>query len=286
MERELWPLLYRLLQKVAKTIHQKNVSYQPWVIVAVVLWAALHDRPVSWACRPEHWSTTRLKPWRLPSPSTISRRASTVDTAVAWRALEVLIREQQQVHFLSFLDGKPLLVGGATKDRDARAGRAVGGMGRGYKLHALWSNRAIPEAWHVEPLNVAETDVADRLVRQAARGGYLLADGNYDTSPLFDAAAAGGYQMLVPPPAKGAGKGHHYQSPFRLRSIDLMQTSFGRELYAQRITIESLFGNACSFAGGMATLQPWVRHLPRVRTWTWAKLLINGVRIERKRLAA
>jgi hypothetical protein len=286
MERELWPLLYRLLQRVAKTIHQKNVTYQPWVVVAVVLWAALHDRPISWACRPEHWSTTRLRPWQLPSPSTMSRRANTVGTALAWRALEVLIREQDEVHCLSFLDGKPLVVGGASKDREARAGRAVGGFGRGYKLHALWSNRAIPEAWYVEPLNIAEADVADRLVRQAARGGYLLADGNYDASPLLDAAAEAGYQMLVPPPAQGAGRGHHYQSPFRLRSIKLMQMSFGQELYAQRIRIECLFGNACSFAGGMATLPPWVRHLPRVRTWTWAKLLINAVRIERKRLAA
>ena len=37
MERELWPLLYRLLQSVAKDFHQKNVTYQPWILVAVLL---------------------------------------------------------------------------------------------------------------------------------------------------------------------------------------------------------------------------------------------------------
>lgn len=279
MERELWPLLYRLLREVGKTIHQKDVTYQPWVIVAVVLWAALHDRPVRWACKPQNWSTTVLRPIQLPSNSTISRRAHTVGTALVWTALEQRLRDSDLPGLLSFLDGKPMEVGGASKDRDARSGRSVGHLGRGYKLHALWSTRCLPEAWDVAPLNVAETVVARELVRQAARGGYLLADGNFDASPLFDAATAGGYQMLVPPPESGAGEGHHYQSPFRLRSIALMTQPFGAELYRQRIRIESSFGNATSFGGGLAPLPAWVRRLHRVRTWTWAKLLINGSRI-------
>ena len=78
MERELWPPLYRLLRDVAKDFHQKYVQYQPWVLVAVMLWAALHDRPVCWACQRRHWSTTTLKPPRLPSPSTLSRRLDAV----------------------------------------------------------------------------------------------------------------------------------------------------------------------------------------------------------------
>ena len=286
MERELWPLLYRVLCKVGKTIHQKDVTYQPWIIVAVILWAALHDRPVGWACKPENWSTTRLRPLQLPSHSTVSTRASKIATGLVWRALEQRLRDMEVPGLLSFLDGKPLEVGGASKDRQARVGRSAGRMGRGYKLHTVWSNRCLPEAWDITPLNVAETVVARDLVRQAARGGYLLADGHLDASPLFDAAAAGGYQLLVPPPETGAGAGHHYQSPFRLRSIELMHRPFGAELYRQRIRIESLYGNATSFGGGMAPLPAWVRHLDRVRTWTWAKLLINGARIMRnKRLA-
>ena len=74
MERELWPPLYRLLRATAKDFHQKYVQYQPWVLVAVLLWTALHDRPVSWACQRRHGSTTTLRPWTLPSASTLSRR--------------------------------------------------------------------------------------------------------------------------------------------------------------------------------------------------------------------
>src|SRR3954452_12488453 len=75
MERELWPRLYRLAQEAAAAVRQKGVSYQPGLIVTVLLWAAIHDRPIAWACRPAHWSTTSLRPARLPSPSTMSRRA-------------------------------------------------------------------------------------------------------------------------------------------------------------------------------------------------------------------
>jgi hypothetical protein len=75
MERELWPLRYRILQETAREVRQKYVQHQPWVIAAVLLWAALHDRPVSWACERRHWSTTKLCPARLPSGSACRLRA-------------------------------------------------------------------------------------------------------------------------------------------------------------------------------------------------------------------
>ncbi len=45
MERELWPTIYRLLRDEGADFSQKSVQYQPWLIVAVLTWAALHDRP-------------------------------------------------------------------------------------------------------------------------------------------------------------------------------------------------------------------------------------------------
>ena len=130
MERELWPLLYRLLQSTAKDFHQKYVTYQPWVLAAVVLWAALHDRPLSWACREDHWSTTRLRPVQLPSPATLSRRLSTVGTGLFLRALEQRLRDSGEPRLVAFLDGKPLPVGGPSKDPEAKRGRGAGGMAK------------------------------------------------------------------------------------------------------------------------------------------------------------
>ncbi len=280
MERELWPSLYRLLKETAKDFHQKYVQMQPWVLVAVMLWAALHDRPVSWACQRRHWSTTALKPWRLPSPATMSRRIDGVAVGLLWRALERRLRDGGRPALVAFVDGKPLPIGGNGKDPDARFGRGAGCVAKGYKLHTVWSNRALPEAWEVTPLNVGEKEVAGRLIGRLGYGGYLLADGNYDASHLYDAAFARGYQLVSPcRKAKAPGSGKHYQSPHRLRGLAILRGGFGKALFRARTAIERSFGNATTFGGGLGPLPAWVRGLERVRTWVWAKLLINAVRI-------
>jgi hypothetical protein len=280
MERELWPPLYCLLRDVAKDFHQKYVQFQPWVLVAVMLWAALHDRPVSWACQKRHWSTTTLKPRRLPSPSTLSRRIDSVGVGLLWRALEQRLRDSGTPALVAFVDGKPLPVGGNSKDPDARFGRGAGCIAKGYKLHAIWSTRPVPEAWTVTPLDANEKALAEQLVEQLHGGGYLLGDGNYDASYVYDAAMARGYQLVTPcRKAKNPGSGKHYQSPHRLRSMDILRGDFGKALYKARTAIERSFGHAGSFGGGLGPLPSWVRGLPRVRTWVWAKLLINAVRI-------
>lgn len=282
MERELWPELYRAVRMVGKQVWQKGQRYQPWILALVYLWAAIHDRPVCWACQRENWLTTRWQPPRWPSASTLSRRVHGVAMGVFWRALQTHLQAIGQDGWLTFADGKPLPVGSCSKDRDAKRGRVQGGFAQGYKLHEILGEKAFPAAWEVTPLNAAESVVAQSLVRQLSGGGYLLGDGNYDSGPLSDAAAIQGYQLLVPCENDRAGCGHRRQSPARLRSIALAPTSFGQELLAQRIRIEQHFGHLTTFAGGLAPLPNWVRRQQRVRTWVWAKLTINAIRILKK----
>ena len=178
------------------------------------------------------------------------------------------------------------MVGGCSKDPDARFGRAAGHVGKGYKLHAAWGSRPLPEAWEVAPLNEHEIKVAGRLFGQLP-GGYAVADANYDATALFDRAAACGYQLVAEQVDNNPGTGHHSQSPHRLRCIALLGTPFGRELFALRAGIERAFGNATAFAGGLGPLPAWVRRRHRVEQWVWAKLLINAARIRyRQGLAA
>lgn len=280
MERELWPVLYHALQQVAQEVRQKYVQLQPWVVVATMLWAALHDRPVRWACNPAHWSTTTLRPGTIPSEPTMSRRVDAVSTGVCWRLIEQRLRRSGSPAIVAFMDGKPLPVGNYSKDPDARWGRGAGGWAKGYKLHAVWATDALPEAWEVAPMNVSEKEVANRLIGQLHGGGYLLADGEYDASYLYDRSFAQGYQLLAPfRQAKHPGTGKHYQSPHRRHTIDLLQHPYGQTLYRLRPQIERAFGNATAFGGGLGPLPAWVRGWERVRTWVWAKLLINAARI-------
>src|SRR5262245_7661730 len=121
MERELWPPLYRLLLEVAATVRQKDVTYQPGILVAVLPWAALHDRPVCWACDERNWDT-RLRPCALPSPATMSRRLGDLAVGLILRALEDRLREARPLGLVQAIDGKPLPVGGLSHDPDARCG--------------------------------------------------------------------------------------------------------------------------------------------------------------------
>lgn len=132
----------------------------------------------------------------------MSRRVDRVGLGLLWRAVEQRLRalSAAQPALVALLDGKPLPVGGATKDPDARYGRAAGTMAKGYKLHTIWSTRALPETWEVTPLNAGEPVVARRLLLQLSGGGYVLADGNYDSNALFDLAKQQGYQLVVPLP--------------------------------------------------------------------------------------
>jgi hypothetical protein len=287
MERELWPELYQLVRKTGRQVHQKGVRYQPWAIALLVLWAALHDRPRSWACERKNWSTTRLQPLQLPSASVLTRRADSVGMGLFWRMLEQALRNSEYHGLLSIVDGKPLFVGGCTKDPDARFGFGAGIRGKGYKLHTIWANRCLPEAWEITPLNQHESIVARELVAQVDGGGYLLGDGNYDETPLHDMAGQRGYQLLTNDRRPNAGKGHRPVGAFRRRSIELRHTTFGQRLLAQRSTIERRFGHATIFAGGLGPLPAWVRRRTRVRTWVWVKLLINAARLKvHSRLAA
>src|SRR5439155_11164373 len=112
-------------------VQQKYVQLQPWVLVAAMLWAALHDRPVAWACNRRNWSTTSLRPCSIPSEGTMTRRIDSVSTGVFWRALEQRLRGSGNPALLTFLDGKPLPIGGNSKDPDARWGRGAGGLAKG-----------------------------------------------------------------------------------------------------------------------------------------------------------
>ena len=72
-------------------------------------------------------------------------------------------------------------------------------------------------------------------------GGYLLADGHYDASDLYDLAAAANHQLVAPRQHPGAGLGHHYQSEHRLRSLAMLEVpagvnDFGRRLHRRAST--------------------------------------------------
>ena len=170
MECELWPQLYASVMKVGKELRRNRVRYSDAAIVLVFLWGCLHDRPQCWACDAGNWRSTRLRPVRLPSDSTLSRCLESPSVKRFMKQLEHEVRCPEDSGLTKCIDAKPLPVGPCTKDPEAKAGRAVGGMARGYKLYAICGNRAFPESWSVHPLNKSEISVAKALIPQITGG--------------------------------------------------------------------------------------------------------------------
>ena len=134
-------------------------------------------------------------------------------------------------------------------------------------------------------MNVSEENMAaEMFLELKGSGGYLLGDKLYDSNRLHDIAASVGHQLIAARKRNGKGIGHHRHSPARLRSIELLQGTFGRDLYDLRRNIEHNFGNLTNFGGGLSPLPSWVRRLSRVRLWVGGKLILNA--LHRRQTAA
>ena len=285
MERERWLQLYELAVQLS---HRWGYGYQfsTAVIVGVWLWAVLHDRPVSWACQARHWPVDLLQGRRLPAQSTMSRRLRSEPVQRLLKLMEnrlkTLTSDPEVENLVKAIDGKPLPVGGNSKDPDASWGRGAGGLAKGYKLHAIWSQSALPVAWVVRPMKASEIAVAWELIERLEDTGYLLGDPGYDSNKLYDWSAEHGHRLIAPRRLKSKSFWHGYTSPFRRLATDFLEHGGYPLFHRLRTNIERKFGNCTSFAGGLAPLPAWVRRLPRVELWVQAKLLINAARAQAK----
>jgi hypothetical protein len=281
MELVRWMELYRLATELGKKF-RGGVRYSSAAIVCVFLWAAIHDRPVSWACEQKNWPNDFDFARKLPSQSAMSRRLRSKAVKELLDAMEQTLRERGEQHWIKSIDSKPLVVGPYSKDSDAKWGKATKhSYAKGYKLHAIWGGRPVPEAWRLEAMNVHDSTAATELLPLLSGNGYLLGDGQYESNRLYDLAGARDHQLIAPRRQTAKGLGHQRHSPYRLRSIELQQKPFGKQLSRQRSDIERTFGGLTCFGGGLAPLPSWVRNKHRVQLWVHAKLLINATRILR-----
>jgi len=288
MERECWSELSQAICEVdARWQKSRRLTHPTALIVRVHLWSVLHDRSTRWACEPDHWDARTRPAAALPDQSTLSRRKRTTAFEQFMTAVGVRLAGKPSAALLKRVDGKALAVAAHSKDRDAAWGRGAGQDANGYKLHAIWAERPMPEQWALTPLNVCEKRMARRMVKRLGGAGYLLADSYFDDSLLHDQAAANHHQLVAPRrlSSRGKGLGHCYQSPHRLRCIDITESpaqvnaAFGLSLRNARRQIERDFGNLCGFGGGLGALPAWARRIWRVRACVHGKLLINAARI-------
>lgn len=286
MEHGLFQRIRRTLRGLGRRRSSGRQRYTDAGVLEVYLWAALNDRPVSWACDAKNWPPGTRR-GVIPNASTICRRMRTDSIRRLLERLRRVLEGHQQASLIAIIDGKPLPIGPHSHDRQAGYGRAASGKAKGYKLHAIIDGRGRVLDWRVAPMNGDERTIGRRMVRDLSHRGYLLADSNYDANHLFDAAGRHGVQLLAPRRGgRTLGLGHRRQSPGRLRSRELIEndpTGFGHALLKQRWRIERFFGQLTSAPGGLGYLPAWIRTWSRVRNWVAAKIAIHAARASLRR---
>lgn len=285
MSSHAWRKLYRMIVRVDKTLPRprRRPEYPDVLIVAMYLWAVAHDRPQSWACDRRHYHRTWL-PTRLPSQSRFNRRIRSPRCQALLQGVLQASTPQEAGDALRFLDGRPLVVGACSKDKQARAGRVYGGFARGYRLHACMTGKGYFSAWQITAMNVSEKRVALALIDQTMPRGLVLADGNYDSGALYDCVARYGGQLL-PTMRAGAGRGHRPQNANRLIAVQIWQ-SHAAWIRSERKSIDRFFGQHSSYGGGLAPLPAWIRTEARVTRWIGAKIILYHHRLNLRRSAA
>ena len=306
MDRDLWRKLMSSVKRAARALPkpQRRPKFPDWLIVAMYLWCVWHDRPLYWACDRGHYNTL-FRPRKLPSVSQFTRRVKTHAVQRILRRVHDELAGAALATPLSYLDGKPRVVGGASTDQDARRGRAVGGFAKGYKLHALVSEDGRIPLWSLTPLNAAEHVVAQHIClhlpnppETATR--LILADSSYDAAPLHKviAAAATSSDARLLTPLRGQEPvkhgGHH---PVTLRQMGAARRevvavwrdhpALAAYVLKSRVRVENVFSALTCAAGGLGPLPAWTRNLGRVTRWVGAKIILYHARLRaKKRIAA
>ena len=217
----------------------------------------------------------------------MSRRLRTTSVRQLLHRLERRAIAPERPGLFWIIDGKPLVIGNCSKDRQAGYGRAAGGKAKGYKIHAIVDPQDGVAAWRLAPMNKDERVMAERLVRAASIQGYLVADSNYDSNKLHQLCDELSQERnplhLITRRRYGPerGTGHRKQTAGRLHSMLLTENpypAFADQLLHDRANIERAFGKLTNWSYGLISLPPWVRTHRRVHRWVQAKLVLTALK--------
>src|SRR6266851_4837635 len=243
MEGELWSEVYRMVEQESnKRPICKRVQFTDGRILEIFFWAAIHDRPTTWALRAKNWPQQE-RDRDLPCDSTMSERLRTLSVRLLIQAILDRLHASNDPALVRILDSKPLPVGCYSKDHDAHWGWAAKAKARGYKMFCAWGDGIVPDAWTLGPMNAGDAEAGVKLVPQLTQVAYVLGDSGHDSNSLHATCDRCGCQLVAPRKKPQTNLGHRGHDPGRLRSIQMLEwpvllgilaSPFARQLYAMR----------------------------------------------------
>lgn len=275
MDDELLKSLYHYLIPHRNGQGGPRCFYKDGLLTLIYFFAVIRDRSGRWACRRANWPL-HLRRLVLPSYSQFNRRLKTPAVASLIRQVNDDFRQKLPCGGDKLIDGKPLMVGGYSKDPDAAFGKVPDGWATGYKLHAIVDQNGHFDAFEVTALDRGEATVARELIGPMdLKSVVVRGDSNYDSNPLYKAVADRGGRLIAPRKKPGTGLGHHPQQPDRLRAIQELEDDNDEALKEHRRLrnrVEQTFAHVTNLPCGISPLPNFVRRLSRVRRWITGKI--------------
>ena len=288
MDDQLLLYLYHLLFNDATFAplarRPAGCTYPDAIVVLVYFLTVVRGRSPCWASAKANWPLW-MRRLDCPGYSQLSRRLKSASVRQLIERINQHLRQRLPRSTQKLCDGKPLLVGGFSKDSDSAWGVLPGdGWGRGYKVHVLCDESCgAVDAFAVTALDRGEPTVMRRLVLGTRnldlQGNTLRGDSNYDSNRLYRAVAQRGGRLIAPRKKPFTGIGHHPQHPDRLRAIsELEGVPNPREALRQharhRVRVEQGLALLTNLPFGLAPLPNFVRRQQRVQRWVLAKITL------------
>lgn len=285
MNSELLSRLYHRFFYDPKLAHTQGCTYCDALILFIWFAGASDNISPRQGCRKGNWPITyrRLK---FPSYSQFIKRLNQPafqDLLHAFNAelKDLLPRSDEKV-----ADGKPLVIGGYSKDPDADEGHIPDGWATGYKLHVIADSLGVIEQFDVTSLSGGEPTVLRTLLpAMELRGTVLRTDSNYDSNAAYADVAARGGRLIAPRKKPHTSLGHHPQHADRLAAIELLEGA--RENLKQhkllRNRVEQIFAQITGMPlGALAHLPNFVRRHKRVHRWVTTKIILYHLNLVAK----
>jgi hypothetical protein len=278
MDDQLLLYLYHRLFDPATFQPAYDCVYSNQIIVLVHFLAVIRDRSMRWAHRKRNWPLW-MRRLDCPGYSQLMRRLKTKAVKLLIAELNLQFRNQLPQSAEKFCDGKPLVVGGFSKDPDARPGKLPGdGWGKGYKVHLLADACGAVDLFTVTALDAGEPTVMLKLIQwtQFQNDQIVRADSNYDSNPLYAGFAEKNARLIATRKKPGTGLGHHPQHPHRLLAIEQLEKSEAtlKAHKRHRIRVEQALAHVTNLPFGLSPLPNHVRRLHRVRLWVLSKITL------------
>ncbi|MBA2434517.1 MAG: transposase [Chthoniobacterales bacterium] len=291
MDGELLRSMYHRLFHSPIAFPPPGCTYSDAIIVFIDVFASLCQQSHHWACDKRNWPpwTRRLK---FPSYSQFKKRFNDPHAGQLIDEINQEFCDQLPHSHEKFCDGKALVIGGFSKDPDARRGKVPAGWAKGYKMHAIVDSCGAIDAFEVTDLACGESTIARRLIKHLDLTNVLLrGDSNYDSNLLYRDVADRDGRLRAPRKKPFTRLGHRTHHPHRLQAITLLEASEQamNEHERHRIRVEQSFAHLTNMPFGLFALPNFVRRRHRVRQWIRTKIMLyhlHRILFHRQHLAA